>query len=242
MADTLEELKNKGESQLFYPDHVEEVGQRHVAWIDLMGILDHLENEQIYPAVLRGELLAVVSEYIDEDLVTVFTIGDGVIITTEHGDYLNEFLDALFLHYARFNVENWRNGDDVYFNRLIRAGVGYGDIHRIDVEKHSADHFEGNVFHGNFANKPFGPGLIKALRAEEGAPYSIHEYNDDATISPVHWWKRLGLDEDSRIDVLRMLNDYFDWYDGNYRYRYEPYDRGHFEMALDYFEIDPADV
>lgn len=75
-----------------------------------------------------------------------------------------------------------------------------------------------------------------------GAPYSIHQYNEDTTIRPVKWWDRLGLDEDSRIAVMRMLKNYFDWYAGNYNYRYEPYDRGHYQMALDYFEIDESDL
>lgn len=242
MGNDLDELGNKAESQLFYSGLVDEVGERHVAWIDLMGILDHMENEQVYPTVLRGELLAIVSEYIDEDLVTVFTVGDGVIIVTEDGDYLQEFLDALFLHYCRFNVVDWRDGQDVYFNRLIRAGIGFGDVHKIDVERYSDEHIKGNVFHENFSNKLFGPGIIKALRAERGPPYSINEYNDDTTITPIRWWENVNLDEDSRIDILRMLKDYFDWYEGSHRYRYQPYERGHFDMALDYFDIDQSDL
>lgn len=240
MRNDIDELSNKAESQLFYSGLVDEVGERHVAWVDLMGILDHMENEQVYPTVLRGELLAIVSEYIDEDRVTIFTVGDGVIIVTDDRDYLQEFLDALFLHYGRFNVESWRDGEDVYFNRLIRAGVGYGDVHRIDVESYTDEHVNGDIFHENFSNKPFGPGIIKALRAERGAPYSIHEYNEDTKISPIYWWENVNLDEDSRIDIMLMLKDYFDWYDGNHRYRYQPYDRGHFEKALDYFDIDQS--
>lgn len=242
MSDRLQELRQKNESQLSYDGLIDEVGRRHVAWIDIMGILDHLENEQIYPAVLRTELLAVISEYVDEDVVTVFTVGDGVIILTEDEDHLHEFLDALFLHYTRFNVEEWRSGEDIYFNRLIRAGVGHGEIHKIDVERYSDKHFNGNVFHDNFSNTPFGPGMIKALRAEEGAPYSVHEYDGNGTIDPVYWWERSGVPERYRIDLLSMLKDYFDWYAGNFSYRYEPYDKGHFEEALDYFDIDEDDL
>lgn len=58
MNGQLSELQEKGESQLSYSGLIDKIGRRHVAWIDLMGILDHLENEQIYPAVLRCELLA----------------------------------------------------------------------------------------------------------------------------------------------------------------------------------------
>lgn len=242
MNNRLKALRQKSESQFFYAKHIDEIGARHVAWIDLMGILDHLKNKQIYPAVLRGELLSVVSDYIDHEKVELFTAGDGLIIITEDKSYLYDFLGSLMEHYVRFNVENWRDGDDIWLNRLLRAGVGYGDIHKIDLEGYARDNRRGNPFTTDFSNDPFGPGIINALRAERGSPYSTHEYQSDETIEAIQWWDHMNIDYDLRVETVEMLSDYFDWYDSKRKYQYSPHAQSHLDKAVNYFQVDQTDL
>lgn len=78
----LDELANKDEDQYFYHTFLRNLGERHVAWVDIMGVLDALGNDQKAPAVWRGELLTVISEYIDLRKATIFTVGDGIVIMT----------------------------------------------------------------------------------------------------------------------------------------------------------------
>jgi hypothetical protein len=243
MTRDIDDLKEKDEGQWFNGDHIDVVGDRYVAWIDIMGIRDHLQNRQVYPSILRGELLSVISEYIDSSEVELFTAGDGAIIITEDEKYLQDFLTALFTHYVKFNVKDWREDNHkIYFNRLIRAGIGYGEIHRIDIKKYSRKKNEGNPFHNDFSNDPFGPGIIDALRAEYGSPYSIHKYQSDETIDKVKWWKSSGISYDDRVEMIEMLVDYFDWYEGKHRYQYSPKKSGHLDSCLDYFEVNLSDI
>lgn len=242
MDSELEALSRKPESQYFYNEYIKREDEKYVAWIDLMGIRDHLKNRQVYPAVLRGELLSVISENIDRSKAEMFTAGDGSIIITDEKDYLYDFLSALFSHYTKFNVKNWKGGEDIWLNRLLRAGVGHGEIHRIDIEKYDSSKRGGSPFSEEFANDPFGPGIIDALRAERGSPYSIHRYNDDGTISGLEWWGYMGLGYDERTDIIEMLDEYFSWYSGRHDYQYSPYDRNHLNKAINYFEVDPKDL
>ena len=242
MRDEFRSLANRDESQYFFIDHLDEIGERHVAWIDIMGVLDRLRHNQTYPAVARGELFSVVSEHIAESQAQVTTVGDGVIILTEDREYLVDFLDALMLHYARFNVTNWRDDEDIWLLRLPRVGVGSGDIHKIDTEYYSEDNLRGNVFHDDFRNEPFGPGMIRAMESERGAPFSIHESARHGDPQPIRWWENINLEEEPRIDTVKMLKEYFDWYDSHYRYDYSPYSAGHYEATLDYFDVDESQL
>lgn len=237
MRDEFEQLAQRSESQYFYKAHVENAGEHHVAWIDIMGILDHLKKGQLQPAIARGELLSVVSQHIDQERVQVTTVGDGVIILTEDRNYLEDFLDALMRHYVRFNVRNWKDGGDIWLNRLLRVGVGKGDIHLINRSRYAGMNKNGDVFHDDFRNEPFGPGMIRAMQSERGAPFSIHT-NTGSQIEPYCWWEEVGLAEESRKEIIEMLISYFDWYDAKSRYRYEPYTVGHLEDALEYFDVE----
>lgn len=245
MNDRLEELAEKDEDQYFYAEeYLVNQGEKFVSWIDLMGILDALENDQEAPAVWRAELISVISQYIDLDRVDLFTVGDGMIIITDDEDYLYEFLFALFNHYITFNI-NRRQGewqDNIWLHRLIRAGIGHGPVYTINVEDYAEDFIPENPLSDDFANKPFGPGLIRALNAETGAPFSIHEVTQGGDIEPVKWWDEMDVSDDTRVDLMELLNEYFNWFDKRDEYRYSPYDSNHLIDSLRYFEIGSYSV
>lgn len=246
MDESLEKLARKDEDQYFYDEYLIDLGVKNVAWIDLMGVLDALENEQTGPAVWRGELISVICEHVDLQRVEVFTVGDGVIIMTEADDseYLNDILRALFNHYLLFNLNRWE-GDwsgDIWLQRLIRAGVGAGPVFEIDIEQYAEDFTPSNPLPDDFANTPFGPGLIRAANAEYGPPFSIHKYVGEGEFEQVKWWKEMDVSPDRRVDLMNMLNEYFNWFDSRDEYRYSPYDSNHMIDALRYFEIGEYSV
>ncbi|MFC7138462.1 hypothetical protein ACFQMA_01250 [Halosimplex aquaticum] len=144
MTEDLDDLAELEQDQFFYEQCLDDLGQKHVAWIDLMGILDSLSNDQKMPAVYRGELLAVISRFLDFDRAETFTIGDGVIIMTDDKDYLYEFLGSLFSHYVKFNIHRYKGDWDIWLHRLIRAGIGTGDVYQIDMDGYDEKNRNGN--------------------------------------------------------------------------------------------------
>lgn len=245
MRDELRELAEKDEDQWFYNDHLIEIPDKKVAWIDLMGILDALENDQEAPAIWRGELYSVITEYIDHDITDVFSIGDGVIVMADDMDYLKAFLSSLFSHYVKFNIRRY-NGDwsgDIWLHRLIRAGIGTGPVYQIDTERYLGSFRGGSPFQNEyFINTPFGPALIRALQSEEGPPFSIHVLDSEDQPIEWKWWKDIGLGIETRLELIELLNEYFNWYDSETGYRYKPYDSNHLIDFLRYFEIEDFPV
>lgn len=238
MTPDLGELAERDEDIYFYNRFLQNLGEKYIAWIDLMGVLDCLSNDQTMPGVYRGELLAVVSRYIDFDRAETFTVGDGVLIMTEDRDYLLEFLSSLFSHYVHFNVRRYQNDEwEIWLHRLIRAGIGSGDVFKIDMDTYDEENRNGNPIPDDIDNTPFGPALIRALQAEQGAPYSIHEHNVGGDPDPIKWWNTQPISLGDRKDVLRMLNDYFNWFNSKETYRYSPYESNHLIKSIRYFEV-----
>jgi hypothetical protein len=242
MTSEFQNLREKDESQFFYDKFINCEESKHVAWIDLMGIRDHLKSGQVYPAVLRGELLSVCSKHLDEQKSEICTAGDGVIITTEERAYLMDFLRSLFRHYTRFNVKNWQDGEDIWLSRLLRAGVATGEVQMIDEERYATNNRNGNPFHSDFSNDQFGPAIINALTAERGPPYSINEYTSAGDVERVFWWQNVDMSYSDRKDLLNMFVDYFSWYKGRKDYEYPPGQKIHLDTAITYFKVDPSDV
>lgn len=227
-------LAHKRTEQFFNGDFLEPLGNKYVAWVDIMGVRDALQNNQKAPAIWRAELLSVVHEYIDDEKVEVFTVGDGVVIMTDREKYLTSFLGALFTHYVNFNLN--RYGDwEIYLHRLIRAGVGSGQVYRINVEAYDTEKDEGAPFPDGFSNTPFGPGPIEAFNAEQGSPFSIQEADGDNGGTPVKWWDDTGLSKQKRYELLELLAEYFQWFNQRDYYSYEPYESEHDKKAKEYF-------
>lgn len=238
MPDWIQKLKDRETEQYFNAKFLSELGNKYVAWVDLMGIQDSLSKDHVTPAILRGELLAVVYTHIDLDLVEVFSVGDGVVLMTDNRDYLEEFLTALFYHYVKFNLRHYRGDEykwEINLHRLIRAGMGSGRMYEIDVERFHNEHYDGSVFDDSFANTPFGPGAIDAFAAEGGAPFSIRQ-STDTDVEPLKWWRN-ELSDSMREELEQMLTDYFDWFAERDRYRYDPHESEHPRLVQEYFEL-----
>ncbi|MFC4407962.1 hypothetical protein [Haloarchaeobius iranensis] len=241
MTPDLEDLAELDEDQYFFDRFLEDMGEKHVAWIDLMGVLDSLSNDQSMPGVYRGELLAVISKYIDFDRSDIFTIGDGVIIMTDDKEYLMNFLGALFSHYVHFNIA--RHGEwDIWLHRLIRAGVGTGDLYVIDMDEYEEVNWNGNPIPRTIDNTPFGPALIRALQAESGAPYSIHEHVTGGEPETIKWWNSQPISMEDRENILKMLNEYFNWFNSKDTYQYSPYESNHMMTSLRFFEVSNFEI
>lgn len=152
-----------------------------------------------------------------------------------------EFIYALFSHYVKFNLERYRGNKldkwDIWLHRLIRAGIGSGPVYRIDGPKYNNAKRGGSPFPSSFSNTPFGPALIRASLAEHGAPFSIHEYNEDGDYETVKWWKEMDISNDDKLNLVQMLNEYFNWFDSRDEYQYSPYDSNHLIDSLRYYEI-----
>lgn len=240
MDQRLRELAEKDEDQWFYSEFLEEIPNRKVAWIDIMGVRDALRNNQLAPAIWRGELYSVITAYIDNDITEVFSVGDGIIVMCEDMDYLKSFLKALFSHYVLFNLNRFEGEwvGDIWLHRLIRAGVGSGPAYIIDVEAYLSEYRGQAPFQNDyFSNTPFGPALIRAFQAEEGPPFSVHVLDREDQPIEWKWWDEIGMEEGIRRDLLTFLNEYFNWYDSQTGYRYKPYKSNHLIDSLRYFEI-----
>ncbi len=240
MDEGIQSLSNKQTETFFNGDHLVEKGNQFVAWIDLMGVKDALVNNYKSPAIWRGELLAEIHEYVNQDKVDeVFCVGDGVVLMSNNEDYLMNFLQALFSHYVRFNTR--RHGDwEPYYHRLIRAGTGSGRVFQIDVEEFESDNHGGSPFPETFRNEPFGPGVIEAFSTEGGAPFSIQTPDDGA----FKWWQDdwdNGRRDQHQTQVLELLEDYFNFFAGSSEYSYEPYTTEHHTEALNFFDGHEVD-
>lgn len=242
MNSNTRELLRKQTETYFNGNHLDELGNKYVVWIDIMGVRDKLRKDQKLPAIFRGELLTEVYRYVDSDKVEeVFTVGDGVVIMSNDESYLLEFVSGLLNHYATFNLERW--GDwEMNYHRFLRVGFGSGRVYKIDVEDFEEDADDGSPFPSEFPNTPFGPGPIEAFSAEGGAPLSI-QYSDGTSEK---WWsKGVGqLSDHQRKRLVQLIAEYFDWHDSRGRYNYDPYsdESGHLEYVKEYFETASLNV
>lgn len=234
-------LSKRKTEPYFNGDHLTTLGNRYVAWIDLMGVRDALEKDYKSPAIWRGELLTVVHRHINKDEAEVFSVGDGVVIMTEDESYRDSFLEALFDYYVDFNIRKYGNWK-IYLHRLIRAGTGSGRVFQIDVEAHDEADNEGTPFTDNFPNEPFGPGIIEAFKTEGGAPFTIQKPSSGDDVEPHKWWENTWkfdfTVESNKKSTLNLLSDYFEYYDERDEYAYDPYNkkRKHDKAVLEFFE------
>lgn len=238
--DKLSRLALQETEQYFHGEHLESFGNQFVAWVDIMGMRDALTNREKMPAILRGELLSTVYQYIDRDKVDIISIGDGVVLLTDYEEYLHDFLTELFHFYTRFNVKRYQEDhwESIHFHRFIRAGVGSGVSYVIDLDFYDEDNNDGSPFPEEFSNRPFGPGPIQALNAEGGSPLGIQESDWRGQGQPIKWWTEGVLPDSKRKSLLELLDEYFRWYDKKKIYSYEPYKRDHHIQAMKYFNAD----
>jgi hypothetical protein len=239
-------LTRKHTSEFFNGDFIETIGYLDVAWVDFMGMKDALRNDQDKPSVLRGELLATIHRYTkDAEVEGIFTIGDGVIILSESRDYLKEFLAALFNHYMKVNLTEYR--DDVWLARLPRGGIGSGRVQQIDMETFEEENHSGNPIPESFDNTPFGPGTMNAMDAESSAPLGINEYNG-GNITPYRWWSEHQLGQygrKHRREFLEFFEEYQDWHRVRDEYRYSPDppdESDHLQAARNFFISSSFDI
>lgn len=230
MPHYLNGLKNKSTQMFFTSDHVRDLGNKFVVWIDLMGVRDALMQNQKMPAVWRGELAALVFKYINENKAEPFIVGDGVVVMSDNEDYLKEFTFHVMRVYAKANLNNYRSWE-TNFHRFVRAGWGSGRVYEIDMEEYLRDYHGDFPFSSDFDNSPFGPGPVRAFSADHGSPLSIQMHED----SPLIWWQEVEFADNDRERLLEVYQDYFDWYAERDRYNYKPYERNHHEFALSYF-------
>ncbi|WP_254272953.1 hypothetical protein [Haloarcula marina] len=221
-------------------DQLSGVTEEYVCWLDLMGIKGAMSRSIETSAIDILNLHVAVDETIDRNEITHYPVMDGVYLTSESKEDMQQLLIGVFSKLAKDNIEN----RDREYTYIPRGALSYGPI--IHGENISDEANESFMTSSDYADTLLiGLPMIQAIESESKAPpfgifidQSARAFAPDGE-DPIErrWyeWYRY-LDDEIEELLYNTLEDYYEWCESNaHRVQYPKEDiKRHRTMAKEY--------